>query len=88
MPESEAKNSSIVMMPMDVAQDGTGSRIHIRVAKAKTAMMRCCTTVRPSRPKAPVGSRKSVMVTAATTSRLAVLRLIRRAWCFSSTPIW
>ena len=84
MPESEAKNSSMVMIAMEVAQAGTGSRIHISVAKANTAMMRCWTIVMPSIPKVLTGSKNSVIVTAATNRRLAVLRLIRPAWCFSA----
>ena len=39
------------MTATDVAHAGTTSSTHANVAKAKMAMIRCCTTVRPSMPK-------------------------------------
>ena len=39
------------MTATDVAHAGTTSSTHANVAKAKMAMIRCCTTVSPSMPK-------------------------------------
>ena len=46
MPLSEVKSSIKTIMPTEVAHEATTSKIHISVAKAKMAMMRCWTTVR------------------------------------------
>ena len=54
------------MMATLVAHDDTTSSTHIRVAKAKMAMMRCWTTVRPSMPKMSDGAFQSSRVTMAT----------------------
>ena len=73
MPLSLVKSSISPMMATDVAHDGTTSSIHMSVAKAKMAMMRCCTTVSPSMPKAVVGRFQSNNVTNRTTMISAVL---------------
>ena len=46
MPLSVVNNSISTMMATDVAHDETISSTHIRVAKAKMAMIRCWMTVR------------------------------------------
>ena len=66
IPESLQKSSMAPMMATDVAHEGTTSIIHIRVAKAKMAMMRCCTTLSPSMPKAVEGRFHSMSVMTAT----------------------
>ena len=66
MPLSDVKSSSIPMMATEVAQAGTISKIHISVAKAKMAMMRCWTTFKPSMPNAVLGRFHKTRVTAKT----------------------
>ena len=41
MPLVEVVSNISPMMPTEVAHEGTTSKIHINVAKAKMAMMRC-----------------------------------------------
>ena len=56
------------MMATLVAQEEATSITHIKVAKAKMAMMRCCTTVSPSMPKKSEGAFHSNNVTSRTTA--------------------
>ena len=58
------------MMATDVAHDETISRIHISVAKAKMAMMRCWMTVRFWMPNHSLGIFHSNSVTMATIAIL------------------
>ena len=60
------------MMATLVAHDDTTSMIHISVAKAKMAMIRCCTTVSPSMPNISAGAFHNSSVTIATTMASAV----------------
>ena len=66
MPLSDVKRSRPPIMATDVAHEGTISKIHIRVAKAKMAMIRCCTMFRPSMPNALLGRFHNKSVTKAT----------------------
>ena len=50
------------MMETLVAHEGTTSIIHISVAKAKMAMMRCCTVFSPSMPNDSLGRFHSTSV--------------------------
>ena len=68
MPESLVKSSIRPMTATDVAHDDTISIIHISVANAKMAMIRCCTTVRFCMPYHSVGKFHKVNVTANTIS--------------------
>jgi len=65
------------MTATDVAHEETISSIHINVAKAKMAMMRCWTTVKLSMPNHSCGMFQSSSVTKATmavfTKRFTVL---------------
>ena len=71
-PESEQNSSISPMMATLVAHDDTTSRIHISVAKAKIAMMRCCTMVSPSMPNMSVGAFHNNKVMIATMTACAV----------------
>ena len=53
----------------EVDQLGMISKIHIRAANTKSAMTRCCTTVRPSIPKALTGMAHRTMVMMSTRGR-------------------
>ena len=87
MPLSEQKSSISTMMATDVAHDETISRIHISVAKAKMAMMRCWTTVRLSMPYHSAGMFQRNSVTN-VTSRIFSARLVPSAgWYFRSWRI-
>ncbi len=46
------------MIRTEVVHEGMASVIHIKAAKTKIAMVRCCSTVSPSIPKAEVGINK------------------------------
>ena len=80
MPESEQNSSISPMMATEVAHDDTTSSIHISVAKAKMAMMRCCTTVRPSMPKTSEGRFHSSSVTNSTKRAWAVFLKAPLGW--------
>ena len=89
MPLSVQKSSISTMMPTDVAHEETISSIHIRVAKAKMAMMRCWTTVRFCMPYHSAGMFQSVRVTMATMRILIkrtkafdgwYFRMCRKSW--------
>ena len=66
MPLVEVVSSISPMMPTEVAQEGTTSKIHINVAKAKMAMMRCWMTVRFWMPYMSAGAYQRKRVTAST----------------------
>ena len=53
--ELDAPNSNTKMMTTEVAHAGMASVSHNITAITKMAMMRCCTTVRPSMPKQSIG---------------------------------
>jgi hypothetical protein len=53
----------MAMILSEVAHAGIHSVSHASVAKTKIAMMRCCTTVNPSMPKALVGRFQTMVVT-------------------------
>ena len=72
IPESEQNSSISPMMATDVAHDDTTSSIHISVAKAKMAMMRCWTTVSPSMPKNSRGAFHKISVIISTNTASAV----------------
>ena len=72
MPLSDANSSISPMIATDVAHDDTTSIIHIIVAKAKMAIIRCCTVVSPSMPKADVGRFHSNSVTINTKTAWVV----------------
>ena len=61
-----------MMTATDVAHDDTISSIHISVAKAKMAMMRCWTTVRFWMPYHSAGMFQSNKVIKATNSILSI----------------
>ena len=67
IPLSVQNKSISTMIDTDVAHDDTTDMIHISVAKAKMAMMRCWMTVSPSMPNHSVGAFHNSSVTIATT---------------------
>ena len=67
MPLSETVSNASTTTSREVVQFGMISVIHISAAKTKSAMTRCCTTVRPSIPKKPVGTASRKTVTASTS---------------------
>ena len=75
MPLSVQKRSISTMMATDVAHEDTISRIHISVAKAKMAMIRCWITVRFWMPYHSAGMFQSTRVTSAT-SAILMARLV------------
>ena len=62
----------VVMIPREVAHEGTASVSHESVAKTKMAMTRCCITVSPSIPNADVGRFHTIVVTIAITSSSSI----------------
>ena len=75
------QNTSInTMMATDVAHDDTTSITHINVAKAKMAMIRCCTTVSPSMPNQLEGAFHNSSVTMATIMACVVFLKAPLGW--------
>ena len=80
MPLFEVKSSIRPMMATLVAHDGTTSNTHISVAKAKMAIMRCCTTVRLAMPYHSLGMFHSSNVTNSTINACVVFLITRLGW--------
>ena len=80
IPLSLVKSNIRPMIATDVAHEGTTSSTHISVAKAKMAMMRCCTMVSPSMPKTDVGRFHNNNVTNSTASASVVFTNTRLGW--------
>ena len=70
MPLSVVNSNISTMIATDVAHDDTTSNIHISVAKAKMAMMRCWMTVRPWMPNHSLGMFHNNKVTISTVAIL------------------
>ncbi len=82
MPLSVQNNSISTIMATDVAQEETISRIHISVAKAKMAMIRCWMTVRFWMPYHSAGMFQSTKVTNATRAILMTRFVLSSGWYF------
>ena len=82
-------SSIVTITAIDVAHDGTTSNIHIKVAKTKIAMMRCCTTVRLLIPKLSVGRFHTISVTASVMSaRISFFSTCDSLPLFSLFALW
>ena len=68
-PLFEIVRSIRTIITTDVVQAGIISNIHISAAKAKMAIILCCTTLSPSTPKKSMGTNQRKSVTAITSGR-------------------
>ena len=73
IPLLEVNNSIITIMETEVAHEGTISKIHINVAKAKMAITLCCTIVSPSMPNALDGKFHKSNVAKSTIADLMMI---------------